>query len=291
MKKFFAASIISILVFMAVCLVLLGICSLKLTAPTEEITFIASPYLGDKVDCISDLNLTPASAVTRSDVVFSQTSSDIVSEKYAAINTVEEQLVPIVVEEGTVETTTEDVTQTVTTPTTVVTSPSDIKVTGNDNVVVVDSDVEVHQYYSICVDGNTYTLEYSLQDFLYDTCVSYGVEKYYELFLALMFKESSYHADSVSSSDDYGLMQINICNHSTLKELLGVTDFLDPEDSIRCGVYMLSDFLKKYDSIAMALMAYNMGPNGAKRYWEDGIYSTQYTEITLGYLNNNLIAD
>jgi hypothetical protein len=77
-------------------------------------------------------------------------------------------------------------------------------------------------------------LSEELQAYTYRTCEEYGVD--YEMVLALMDKESSYRAGVISKSDDYGLMQINTINHETLKDALGITDFLDPEQNILCGV-------------------------------------------------------
>ena len=36
---------------------------------------------------------------------------------------------------------------------------------------------------------------------------------------------------------DSGLMQINSCNYEWLTEELGITDFYDPEQNIKCGVF------------------------------------------------------
>lgn len=44
---------------------------------------------------------------------------------------------------------------------------------------------------------------------------------------------------------------------------------------------MLSELISKYDSVTLALMAYNNGEAGAKRLWDDGIYSTSYTRNVL----------
>lgn len=123
-------------------------------------------------------------------------------------------------------------------------------------------------------------LSTELQQYTYDTCRYYGIEDYYILVLAMMWQESDYNPNLISSTDDYGLMQINVCNHDTLRELLGIVDFLDPEDSIEAGVYTISVLLHKYEEPNKALMAYNMGPGGAAAQWRRGNYTSTYsTEI------------
>lgn len=99
--------------------------------------------------------------------------------------------------------------------------------------------------------------------------------------MAVIFRESSFRSDVVSQSNDYGLMQINEINHEWLQEELGVVNFLDPEQNVTAGVYMLSDLFDKYENPTLVLMAYNMGETGAKRLWDKGIYSTDYAEAIL----------
>ena len=127
-------------------------------------------------------------------------------------------------------------------------------------------------------------LSYELQQYTYDLCVEYGIEEYYPLVLAVMQCESNYTPDVISRSNDYGIMQINACNHAWLMETLGIVDFLDPYQNIEAGVYMLSSLLNKYDDSAKALMAYNRGETGARRKWEAGIYTSDYSDKVLSAL-------
>lgn len=122
-------------------------------------------------------------------------------------------------------------------------------------------------------------LSEELQACTYRTCEEYGVD--YEMVLALMDKESSYRAGVISKSNDYGLMQINTINHETLTEALGVTDFLDPEQNILCGVYLLGKLAAKYDDPHRILMAYNMGERGAREYVEKGNDSSPYSRAVM----------
>jgi len=93
--------------------------------------------------------------------------------------------------------------------------------------------------------------------------------------------ESNFQPNAVSSTQDYGLMQINQINHKYLTETIGVTDFLDPYQNIRAGIFTLKKLFEKYHDTDMVLMAYNMGENGASRLWEQGIYETSYTQDIL----------
>ena len=101
--------------------------------------------------------------------------------------------------------------------------------------------------------------------------------------MALMQKESSFNADIISSTGDYGLMQINKVNHTWLTETIGVTDFLDKEQNIRAGLFVLRKLFEEYTDPNLVLMAYNMGSNGAETLWNKGIYTTPYVEDILKY--------
>ena len=118
-------------------------------------------------------------------------------------------------------------------------------------------------------------LDEELQEFIY--CLSYGYNIDYAFVMGLIEAESNYQVDVVSSTNDYGLMQINTVNHEWLNEKLGVTDFLDPYQNTRSGIYILRNLFEKYEDPEKVLMAYNMGETGAKRLWDKGIYETDYT--------------
>ena len=119
-------------------------------------------------------------------------------------------------------------------------------------------------------------LSLELQQYTYNMCVEYGIADEYELVLAVMWQESNFVDNTISETDDYGLMQINSSNHAWLSELLGITDFLDAKQNIYAGVSMLAKLLNKYDT-QEALMAYNMGEGGAQSFWDTGIYTSNYS--------------
>ena len=144
----------------------------------------------------------------------------------------------------------------------------------NDKLRLFVDDTEVRAaeptYYDI-------PLSKELQLYTYTRCVDYGIPEHYELVLAMMWQESNYTPDIVSATDDYGIMQINACNHEWLSDLLGTTDLLDVYQNIDAGTYIISKMLLKYGDEHKALMAYNMGENGAALNWDAGIYTSSYS--------------
>lgn len=136
-------------------------------------------------------------------------------------------------------------------------------------------------------------LSHDLQDYIRQLCETENVPM--GLVIAMIDKESTFRASVVSATDDYGLMQINVINHEWLSEQYGITDFLDPYQNVFCGIKILSGHLENYDGdLSRALMAYNMGAGGARRLWNQGIYSTSYTTYILNAMSvydSSMIAD
>lgn len=122
-------------------------------------------------------------------------------------------------------------------------------------------------YYNI-------NLSQDLQEYTFIQCIKYDVDPV--LALAVMKTESGFNANAVSETNDYGIMQINACNHQWLSDAFGDIDLLNAKDNIKCGVYMLSKI--KYPTREHKLMIYNMGSVQAKSLWEKGTYTTDYTE-------------
>ena len=129
----------------------------------------------------------------------------------------------------------------------------------NDNAV----------YYDIALSNKK-------QDYVRQMCKKYNVS--FEMVLALMKVESGYKENAKSKTNDYGIMQINKCNHEWLSEALGITDFLDPYQNVMAGTYKFYLLFNEYgDDTAKVLMAYNMGDTGAGRLWDKGIYESRYS--------------
>ena len=117
-------------------------------------------------------------------------------------------------------------------------------------------------------------LSYECQQILMDCCDKYSVP--YALGLAIAEVETHFDPDAVSGTDDYGLMQINACNHGWLAEL--GFDVMTYEGNIEAGIYLIAQNIQQYEDFELALMAYNCGPTGAQRLWAQGIYQTEYSQ-------------
>lgn len=137
-----------------------------------------------------------------------------------------------------------------------------VDVVGRDNIL-----------YYIMDDGIRANVPTEWQDYLWNKCVEYDITEHYELLFAQIYHESGWNPDAVSGTKDYGLMQINIKNHEWLKETLGITDFLDPYESMDAGTYMMSIYLQKYNDVQTALVCYNMGEGKVL----EGITSSKYS--------------
>lgn len=136
-----------------------------------------------------------------------------------------------------------------------------------------------YKVYDFYYGSNKYhKLDYKLQEYTYDLCIKYKIEKYYTLILCQLYYESQYKTDIISGTNDYGIAQINKCNHKWLSKELGITNFLNAKQSILCNIYLMSNNLKKY-SVESSLFCYNTGsPNGSNTYsrnifymWNNGV--------------------
>lgn len=122
-------------------------------------------------------------------------------------------------------------------------------------------------------------MDASLQEFIFTLSTAYEID--HTLVMAMIQTESCWIPDVISPGGDYGLMQINEINHTWLTRELGIDDFLDPEDNVKSGMFILRKLFEKYESPEKVLMAYNLGEGGAAMLWEEGIYETNYTHKVL----------
>ena len=104
-----------------------------------------------------------------------------------------------------------------------------------------------------------------------------------EIFMALMYRESTYRPNLISSDGhDYGLCQIRDENHDWISNEIGVTNFLDAKQNMRASMFMLKD-AKSYhdDTWHEILMVYNGGPSYANRCFKEGKYSSEYSRAIM----------
>ena len=126
-------------------------------------------------------------------------------------------------------------------------------------------------------------ISHSLQRYIFEICADEQLPV--SLILAMIEHESQFNADIISSTDDYGLMQINTINHQWLKEEYRCADMLDPYQNVFCGIQIVSSYLEKYNGdYHKALMAYNMGDYGARKAWENGVKTSTYSEKIVGLM-------
>ena len=139
--------------------------------------------------------------------------------------------------------------------------------------VVVDTSDTRGRYFDV-------PLSHDLQDWIRAICEENGVPM--ALVMAIIDQESDFRAHLISGTNDYGIMQINACNHEAMIEKFGITDFLDPYQNVQCGIYIIGTHLQKTEgAVELALMRYNCGATGARRLWDKGIYSTKYSRSVM----------
>ena len=84
-----------------------------------------------------------------------------------------------------------------------------------------------------------------------------------DLLASLVKAESNGNAHAVSRAGAQGLMQLM---PATAKDL-GVEDSFKPEENVRGGIRLLDALLTRYhDNLALALAAYNAGPEAVENY-------------------------
>ena len=123
-------------------------------------------------------------------------------------------------------------------------------------------------------------LDATMQWAIYDVC-----DRDNQLFctvMAIAWKESLYQTDTIGDGgNSIGMMQINTRWKTDRMERLGVTDLTDPVQSAMVAVDLLRELAGTFDSgisDTPTLMAYNMGPTGARRAIDAGTYETTYTQ-------------
>lgn len=123
-------------------------------------------------------------------------------------------------------------------------------------------------------------LNQELQEYTLEVCKEFDFARP-EIIFAMMKTESDFNTEAISITSDYGLMQINPVNLGWLNTQIGITDLLDPKQNIKAGIYMIDQLMDKYQSMPMALMAYNLGEYGALEYWNAGIFHSDYSDSVM----------
>ncbi|WP_110186609.1 lytic transglycosylase domain-containing protein [Pokkaliibacter plantistimulans] len=89
--------------------------------------------------------------------------------------------------------------------------------------------------------------------------LKYGVDPV--LVFRVIKKESNFNADAISPKGAKGLMQLM----DSVSQTYNINPF-DPAQNIDTGVSYLSQLIKKYRAVDLALAAYNAGPGAVDKY-------------------------
>ena len=103
---------------------------------------------------------------------------------------------------------------------------------------------------------------------------NYGLDP--QLVAAVIYQESKFDADAVSSSGAVGLMQLLPETGQGIADRTGgdnwtPEDLHNPELNIRYGAWYLRHLLDKYDDEELALAAYNAGQSNVDRWRDEGV--------------------
>ena len=108
--------------------------------------------------------------------------------------------------------------------------------------------------------------------------------------MAIAEHESGFDSETVGDGGrSIGMMQINTRWHAGRMEALGVTDLTDPVQCAAVAIDYLRELVDRYGfepGSEALLMAYNMGPDGARKALNGGTSSTKYSrEVMTTYQN------
>ena len=170
---------------------------------------------------------------------------------------------------------------------------------GTKLVPVVSRSSKVSSVNAIITDGNFKVYNIRLpedqQRYAYNLCKQYGID--YELFIAMMYKESGFNQYALGGGNSYGLCQIHVSNHASLRSKLGISNFYNAYDNMKAGAYLLSQYIGSAKRIVSdsntvlvyALNSYNMGEGAYYRNcYSRGIVNRQYSTSVMN-LRNKLI--
>ena len=96
-----------------------------------------------------------------------------------------------------------------------------------------------------------------LQQYIHNLCEKYDIS--YAMVIAMIDVESGFNSKAVSSTNDYGLMQINSVNH---KDNM---DYLNPYDNVEQGIKALHRLTGEYNEADLVAMCWNCGEAGARK--------------------------
>ena len=143
---------------------------------------------------------------------------------------------------------------------------------------------EEGRYYDIALDPG-------YQVYIHNLCEKIGVP--FELAISTCYVESRYDNSDYNKNDDgtidVGLFQINEDNWEWFRSIFGESwDPYDPYDSIDAGLYYIQYCMEFDKDPRVFMMVYNMGPTGARKHWNKGTWSSEYSRALYKYMTEEL---
>ena len=137
-------------------------------------------------------------------------------------------------------------------------------------IIIVARELMMKQLYK--KEYSEYVSKYSQE---------YGVEE--ELVYAIIKAESNFNPDAVSHQNAQGLMQLMYATAEEVAQKNGIQlteeNILDPEININIGTKFISELLKKYECMEVALAAYNAGSGNVDKWIKDGVIKSDGSDI------------
>ena len=137
-------------------------------------------------------------------------------------------------------------------------------------IIIVARELMMKQLYN--KEYSEYVSKYSQE---------YGVEE--ELVYAIIKAESNFNPDAVSHQNAQGLMQLMYATAEEVAQKNGIQlteeNILDPEININIGTKFISELLKKYECMEVALAAYNAGSGNVDKWIKDGVIKSDGSDI------------
>lgn len=115
------------------------------------------------------------------------------------------------------------------------------------------------------------------EKYVEEICSEYGICP--ELIESIIFYESSWQPNVVSSAGCIGLMQIHPKSHAKRIKELEITDLTDPKQNILVGVDLINDLFSQYNEVSIVLDAY-AGNLKSEATYEAG-YVSKYAKLVL----------
>lgn len=122
-------------------------------------------------------------------------------------------------------------------------------------------------------------LDSDLQKYIWDLCQEKSIS--FSLIMAQIGAECDFDSNKVSEVNATGLMQIRESCHNDLMNELGIKNISEDYNNVTIGVNLMSIYFNRFGEANLSLMAYNQGATNAKKLWNKGIYSTEYTDEIL----------